>query len=139
MFKEFMRDLVKDFWKYVLAGLVIGVIGLSLVMPGAVHSQDSSTYYYPQSISVINKTLTNANTEYSQAIPDETRQLFISERSGGANVKVAMNANGSGTTYFTVKTGSTITLDKTYLKSKTLYMQSTTAGAVVEILSVKDE
>ncbi len=83
---------------------------------------------------VINKTLTTQNTEYSQALPTGTKRFTLQARTA-ADVKLCFTALASGTTYITVKSGSSYSEEGMDLSSKTLYMQATSDGIVVEIVA----
>jgi len=86
---------------------------------------------------ILNKTLTLADTEYSQVIPDDSKKLVIKSRLFG-NLKIAFVENESGTNYLTIPAGSTgYALDAVHLKDLTLYAQSDVAGDVCEILCWK--
>ncbi|MFA5128554.1 MAG: hypothetical protein WC445_01155 [Patescibacteria group bacterium] len=92
-----------------------------------------------QKSTLYNKTLTLADTEYSQALPTDTRKVLISERSGGADLKLAYVSGESGTKFITIRAGSSKYLEGVYLSGVTLYMQSPTAGAVIEIEVWQDQ
>ena len=82
-----------------------------------------------------NKTLTLANTEYSQALPSSTRELrfrcrtLFDVRFAFVTGKVATPS----TPYFTLPAGSDYYSDNKDLTGKTLYLASSEAGVVVEI------
>lgn len=86
-----------------------------------------------QKTTIYNKTLTVADTEYSQVLPVGTRKVLIKERTGAADVKLAYVSGESGTVYITIPAGSSKYLEGVYLSDIILYMQSPTAGVVVEI------
>ncbi len=86
-----------------------------------------------QKTTIYNKTLTLADTEYSQALPAGTRKVLIKERTGAADLKLAYVSGESGTNYITILAGSSKYLEGVYLSDITLYMQSPTAGAVIEV------
>jgi len=83
---------------------------------------------------VINKTLTTQNTEYSQALPAGTKRFTLQARTG-VDVKLCFTALASGTTYITIKSGSSYSEEGLELSSKTLYMQAGSDGVVVEIVA----
>lgn len=85
-------------------------------------------------IIIYNKTLTNANTEYSQALTSFTSRFQIKSRDPNADIKMSFNSGESGSTYWTVFGGSSDEEKGVYSGVRTIYMQSTTAGAVVEII-----
>jgi hypothetical protein len=83
-----------------------------------------------------NVTLTNANTEYSQLLPSNTRKLIFQSRTNVV-VRWAWTTGKVATPtapYFTLKAGSAYFEDELKLSSKTLYLASSTAGTVVEII-----
>lgn len=82
---------------------------------------------------IYNLTLTNANTEYSQALNAFPAYITIQCRSV-ADLKVAFTSGQSGTTYITIPAGSSYTFPMQIAGVKTVYVQSPSASAVVEIL-----
>lgn len=85
-------------------------------------------------INVLNKTLTNADTEYSQDLSSFCQKFSIKCRSIDADIKLSFNSGESGTTYWTIFAGSGDENIGTFPGVKTIYMQSPTAGVVVEII-----
>jgi hypothetical protein len=79
-----------------------------------------------------NVTISLANTEQSVVLPTGTRQFIIHNRGPGI-VKYAYAAGTSGTTYFTLHKWSFTTRSYIIASSVTLYLQSPTAGTVVEL------
>lgn len=86
-------------------------------------------YSYP---TIANTTMTVANTEYSYAVPANTKKVLIKERSGSSAVKLAYTSGQSGTTYITIPAGSTKYLEGAWLTGITLYFQCADAGKVIE-------
>lgn len=86
-----------------------------------------------QKPTIYNLTLTSINTEYSRALPKNTRKISIRERSGLVAVKLAYAVGQSGSTYVTIPAGAQKYLDGFYLSGITLYMQSGSVAPVVEI------
>ncbi len=82
---------------------------------------------------IYNITLAVANTERIQAITTNARKIFIRERTGLALLKLAYTAGQSGTNYVTIPIGGSKAIDGVFLQGLTLYLQSPTAGVVVEI------
>jgi len=82
---------------------------------------------------IINLTLTNANTEYSQALKSFASRFSIQCRTV-ADIKLSFTSGQSGATYITIPGGSTFTQNGIFSGVLTLYVQSPSAGAVVEIL-----
>ena len=93
----------------------------------------------PQDPQIENKTLTNKDTEYSQAIPNKTEKFTIKARASAGNIKFTFASEESGTKYIEVEAGQAYTSPKTLLYNKTLYMQSPTAGVVVVIICFVQE
>lgn len=83
---------------------------------------------------VYNKILTTNGTEYSQALPLNTTRFTLQARTA-VDVKLCYTASGSGTTYLTVKSGSSYTEENIDCKDITLYMQAGSDGIVVEIVT----
>jgi hypothetical protein len=83
---------------------------------------------------VYNKTMTAANTEYSQALPANVKKFLIKCRTEYA-IKVCFTAEASGTTYVTVGAGQSYWEDGIKAASLTLYFQCATAGQAVEIIA----
>ena len=86
---------------------------------------------------VYNVAMTNADTEYSQALPKNTRKVLFKLRGSSAALKYAYESTESGTKYITIPAGGGskylegIFLDLT--SPITLYFQSPTASQVLEI------
>ncbi len=84
---------------------------------------------------VYNLTLTSANTEYSQALPANTREFrfrcrtIFDVRYAYVTGKVATPTSP----YLTLPAGSDFWSDWTNLPSTTLYFASSTAGVIMEI------
>lgn len=85
-------------------------------------------------INVINKTLTNANQEYSQDLSSFCGKFSIKARQIDVDLKISFVQGESGTTYWTIFAGSADENIGTFPGVKTVYVQSTTAGAIVEII-----
>jgi hypothetical protein len=80
---------------------------------------------------IYNVTTTLANTEYSQALTADTKQLLIRCRDQ-ARLQIAWESGDTGTTFVTLAPGTAYKIDGiTYTGS--VYFQSNKAGAVVEI------
>ena len=82
-----------------------------------------------------NVTLTNANTEYSQALPSGTRKVVFRCRTS-ADVRYAWGTGkvaGPVAPYQTLRAGAEYATDGINLTGKTLYLASSTAGVIAEI------
>lgn len=82
---------------------------------------------------IYNKTLTSANKEYEQALPSKTKKFTVQCRTA-YDVKLAFTDGESGTTYVTIKANTNYYEDNVLASNVTLYMQSTQAGVVMEII-----
>jgi hypothetical protein len=81
---------------------------------------------------ITNLTLTNADTEYTHAFGAGIKKICLQAR-GSVALKFAFSSGQSGSTYFTLKAGSAWFED--LIKGPfTIYLQSPSAGTVVEIL-----
>lgn len=82
-----------------------------------------------------NVTLTNANQEYSQALPTGARKVIFRCRSVAECRYAWVTGKVAGPTapYQTLKSGAEYATDGVNLTGKTLYLASATAGVVVEI------
>lgn len=81
-----------------------------------------------------NTTLTVAGDEYPVAIPDGTKFFTIKAR-GTEKLQYAYVASESGTNYITIWPGDERLIKNLSTSALTIYVQSSTAGAVVEIES----
>jgi len=82
-------------------------------------------------------TLTNANTEYSQTLPDGTKALEFWARES-VDIRFAFTSGKVATPtepYFTLKAGTTYYKENINLTGKTLYLASSVAGSHVEIIA----
>jgi len=80
-----------------------------------------------------NVTCTLADTEYSQALPANTRKFLIKAR--GGTLKVCFTAGESGTTFIQLLDGQAYNEDLILAAALTLYFQSPTAGTIAEIVA----
>lgn len=93
---------------------------------------------YPQKATVVNKTLTTAGVEYRIDLPNGTGGFTIQSRTA-SDFKVGSESNQSGTTYYTVKSG-TVYSTPTPLgmgpvtPNTTIFLQSASAGQVIEMI-----
>ena len=81
---------------------------------------------------IINGELLEANTEYEVVLPSNYKKVMLQARQN-VPVKFAYVQGKSGTEYITVKSGSTYFDDGIRTNSK-IYLQSPSAGTIVEIL-----
>ena len=88
-------------------------------------------------IIIYNKTLTSADTEYSQALPASTKQFFIKLRSQSASCRLAFTS-GQATaigTHIKIPANGFISPSGLNLASTTLYIESPSSGKVAEIIA----
>jgi hypothetical protein len=83
---------------------------------------------------IYNVTMTNANTEYSQALPTNCKKFLIRCRAA-YDVKLAFTSGESGSDYVTISAGGAYWEDFIQLAATTLYFQCGTAGQVAEIVA----
>jgi hypothetical protein len=83
---------------------------------------------------IYNVTCTNAGTEYSQALPANTKKFMIGIRSKNSGVVWQFKVASSGTAFYMLG-NETMSEDNILLASQTLYFQSATAGEVVQIIA----
>jgi hypothetical protein len=84
---------------------------------------------------VYNIALTNANTEYGQVLPENTRRLCFRCRTG-VQIRYAWvtgKVAGSTAPYQTLGAGAEYALDGVKLAAMTLFFASSTAGVDVEL------
>lgn len=82
---------------------------------------------------IINLNIINQGTEYSQALPANTKSFLIRSRNQG-RLRLAYSSGGTNADYLTIPTGSSYK-DANYYTSVTLYVQSTKPGDVIEIVA----
>lgn len=83
---------------------------------------------------VSNTTIISANTEQGIALPANTVKFKLKAR-GTARLQIAYTATESGTNYMTIYPGQCYEEDAINRVSTTIYIQSSKAGEVVEIVS----
>lgn len=83
---------------------------------------------------IINKVLTEANTEYAISLPSGCRKFGMKARNMDNIVKLAFTEGKSGSEYITLDSGS-YSEDGVLALNTILYVQSPTAGAVVELIA----
>ena len=85
--------------------------------------------------SSMNVILTNANTQYSQALIDNTKQLRFRARTA-VDIRYGWDAGKVATPiapYFTLPAGLDYASDKILLTSKTIYLATSISGTIVEL------
>ena len=83
---------------------------------------------------IYNLELTDANTEYSQALPANTVKYALQCRSAD-DIKLSFTAGESGSKYITVHSGKSFSDVIVSGSPPTLYLQAETAGVVVEVVA----
>lgn len=84
---------------------------------------------------IFNVDCPDADTEYSQALPDKTKQFLIKVRGGRAIMKVAFSETESSTNYITVDPGVSYKTTDISVIGKNVYFQLNSPGKVVEIIA----
>lgn len=81
-------------------------------------------------------TLTNANTDYSFSVPPNTLKLTFKARTA-VDIKYTFGATGqiAAGNYMTVPASAVVGIDG-HLIAQTIFFQSATAGAIVEIETI---
>ena len=81
---------------------------------------------------LVNKTMTLADTEYSQTLPEGTAKFMVQNR-GQYDTKLSFSTTQSATNYITIKAGM-VYYEDLINTSRTLYFQCAQAAQVLEIL-----
>ena len=81
---------------------------------------------------VTNTTLTNADEENTITLPANCKKFIIQARTN-VDLKLSYTISTSGTTYITIKAGSSYAEDNIRTNNK-IFIQSATAGTVVEMV-----
>jgi len=81
---------------------------------------------------ITNLTLTLADTEYSHALPNGTKKYTVQCRTDDV-LKLSYTKEESGSTYITIPEGASQSEDNLNTNVLVLYLQSPTAGVIVEI------
>lgn len=82
---------------------------------------------------IYNLAMPTANTEYSQAISTNAKRLMIRMRVK-ARAQICFVSGQSGTLFFTLEPGCVYSEENLDLEGVTIYLQSSVAGQVAEIL-----
>ena len=82
---------------------------------------------------IYNVATTTADTEVSQVLSANTKQLLIQNR-GRGRVQFSFTSGQSGTNYITIPPGASLTLTDLNISSGTLYLQSNKANQTIEVL-----
>lgn len=82
---------------------------------------------------IYNVSLSTANTEVGQGLPDGTKKLDVKVRSMNTQLKVSFVSGESGTKYITIPYNGAYHLEGVNL-SNTIYMQTSRANQVAEIV-----
>lgn len=82
---------------------------------------------------IYNLNIINQGTEYSQALPANTKAFLVRSRNKG-RLRLAYSTGGTNADYVTIPTGSSFK-DTNFYTSITVYVQSTKPGDVVEIVA----
>lgn len=103
----------------------------------ALTSSDVVDLAYSTTPAIYNMTMTNANTEYSQALPANTRKFTIHTRDETAFRLAFVTGKVATPTapYLTIPANKVYYEDFVNLTSKTLYFASGSAGKIIEIVA----
>lgn len=82
---------------------------------------------------VFNVAVASADTEYSQALPNNTKAFFLKCRTV-SRMKLAYANGESGTKFVTIPPGG-FWVDQNFYSAQTVYFQSVKAGVTVEIVA----
>ena len=83
-------------------------------------------------VQLLNKTMTLADTEYSQELPYGTVKYLVQNR-GLYDTKLSFSSGQSGLNYLTIKAGQ-VYYEDIIETSRTLYFQCATVAQVLEII-----
>ena len=106
----------------------------------SVASVESGTWTFVKAATTPNEynmTMTNADTEYSQALPSGTKKFQIRVRDGTAARYAFTTGKVAGQTspYFTLGAGEVYYEDNLNLTTKTIYFACGSAGKIIELLA----
>lgn len=88
---------------------------------------------------ISNLTLTLAATEYSYAVPANTKKIYVKAR-GSNDLRFAFVSGDTATLFMTVPAGGGFSVDAIYLRGQTIYIQCPgAAGEIAEILTFQDQ
>jgi len=82
---------------------------------------------------IYNLNIINQGTEYSQALPANTKAFLVRSRNKG-RLRLAYSSGGTNADYVTIPNGSSFK-DTNFYTSVTLYVQSTKPGDIIEIVA----
>jgi hypothetical protein len=85
---------------------------------------------------IYNVSVPLANTEVFQALSDDTKQFTIRCR-GNAQIQFSFTATESGTKFITIPPGCNYTSGDLQIVTKSIYLQTSKASQVVEIIEWK--
>ena len=89
----------------------------------------------PSTISKItNLPMALADTEYNHTLEDGTKALLFKMRKGDAIIKYAFTSGETATKYCTLEMGNEFVIENVLLNSTTLYVSSSKASRILEIL-----
>lgn len=83
---------------------------------------------------IYNLPMATAGVEYSQALPDAVHKISIRSRVL-SELRLAFSLNGTNTAWLTIPPGCSFTEDYISTVGVTIYLQSSAAGNVAEILT----
>jgi len=120
--------------RQILTGLEAGTLPSGAATEATLAAILAAMINRATSPAIYNVTMTNAGTEYSQALPSNTKKFLIKCR-GSYDIKLAFTSGQSGTNYVTVPSGMSYWEDFIQPSALTLYFQCASAGQVAEIIA----
>lgn len=101
--------------------MIDAIQGISILVPVATNP------------TIYNVSMPLANTEYSQSLSNNTKRLLIRCRTR-SDIRFAFQPGHTATTYVTLKGGAVYSEENLDLDGATIYLRSTEAAQIVEIL-----
>lgn len=90
----------------------------------------------PGKVTIYNVTITTADTEYSQLLPDNTKSITVQLRTAAVS-RIAFETGKVATPtapYFTIKSGAAYSENNINLGGKTLYVAGDAGTELMEII-----
>lgn len=100
---------------------------------GFIGTSQSPSVNFDSTPTIYNLAIADADTEQSQALPANTKDLMIKTR-GQALLKIAFVSGQSGTNYITIPANAVFHTTQVF-ENLVVYFQSPSSGDIVEILA----
>ena len=84
---------------------------------------------------IYNISVTSANTEESQVLPDGTRSFILRIRGNGSNLKVSFTSGQSGSVFLSVPRGTSYREEGLNTSGLTIYFQTDQPSQIVELIT----